>query len=715
MINDDRPAISHSPDRTLSLIQLTRPRTTPTALFSQAAGKPLSVGGQRLKAAPAKAATTRGTTAQIVPEFVDGVESQRLQYALICPILARNRIQEDYAMTDLAHALSLAIDVAREAGALLREEFHRPGGPRGTGGHAEIDQPTEQLIQNRLLACFPWDYLGEELGYRNNGDGNLIWLVDPNDGTSSYLKGYRGSSVSIAALRYGAPVLGVVYAFGYPDDEGDLIAWAEGCQLTRNGQPATVELKDARLEAVSTLSNIVFLSQDADKNPKANANCVSPARYIALPSIAYRLARVAAGDGVAAVSLNGPGSWDYAGGHALVRGAGGVLVNQDGEEVSYASDGQSSTQRCFGGSPSIVEELRKRDWKQVLIRPPDPSPPFCLVRPKRGRAVADAGVLARAQGCLLGQLVGDSLGGLVEFQSVKTINAKYPHGVRDLCDGGAWDNAAGQPTDDSELALMLARTLVHLGRYDRGAIIDAYTHWWPRAWDRGGTLRKALEPASRGTNSAERLRLAEKYASRSSQSNGSLMRISPLGIFGAGQTALAADRAREESRLTHPNPVCQDACAVFVAAIAATITSGGTPQECYEAASMEAERSNCHADVRKALADAQHAAPEDYTHQMGWVLIALQNAFYQLLHAQRLEEGVVDTVMHGGDTDTNAAIAGALLGAVYGRQAIPQRWIQALLCCRPLPGSATTHPQPPEFWPVDALELAEALLVAASS
>src|SRR5207249_6198807 len=100
-----------------------------------------------------------------------------------------------------------------------------------------------------------------------------------------------------------------------------------------------------------------------------------------------------------------------------------------------------------------------------------------------------------------------------------------------------------------------------------------------------------------------------------------------------------------------------------------------------------------------------HAAPLDFTRHMGWVLVALQNAFYQVLHAPSLEEGVVDTVMQGGDTDTNAAIAGALLGAVHGRKEVPSRWLQTLLCCRPLPGTPTAHPQPAEFWPVDVMEL----------
>ena len=69
-------------------------------------------------------------------------------------------------------------------------------------------------------------------------------------------------------------------------------------------------------------------------------------------------------------------------------------------------------------------------------------------------------MLSRAQGCLLGQLAGDALGSLVEFQTPEQIRRAYPDGVRELADGGTWNTIAGQPTDDSEMALMLARMLV---------------------------------------------------------------------------------------------------------------------------------------------------------------------------------------------------------------------------------------------------------------
>ncbi|NLX19780.1 MAG: ADP-ribosylglycohydrolase family protein, partial [Desulfobulbus sp.] len=72
-------------------------------------------------------------------------------------------------------------------------------------------------------------------------------------------------------------------------------------------------------------------------------------------------------------------------------------------------------------------------------------------------------MIDRAQGCLLGQLAGDALGSLVEFQSPDEIRRSYPDGVRELADGGIWNTIAGQPTDDSEMALLLARLLVKTG------------------------------------------------------------------------------------------------------------------------------------------------------------------------------------------------------------------------------------------------------------
>jgi ADP-ribosyl-[dinitrogen reductase] hydrolase len=308
-------------------------------------------------------------------------------------------------------------------------------------------------------------------------------------------------------------------------------------------------------------------------------------------------------------------------------------------------------------------------------------------------------VISRAQGCLLGQLAGDALGSLVEFQEPQDIRRKYPNGVCELADGGTWHTIAGQPTDDSEMALSLARLLVDRGRYDPEEARKAYIYWLDSdPFDHGLTTARGL----RGRPNPE------------SQANGALMRISPLGIFGANhEFERVADWARQDAAITHPHPVCGQINALFAMAIAQAVRQTSDAQGLYRAIITWAGEMKAERGLLDAILGAAEAPPDDYITQQGWVLIAFRNALWQLLHAPSLEEAVVDTVMRGGDTDTNAAICGALLGAVYGRDAIPVQWVESLLKCRPAAGQpGVRHPRPECFWPVDAPELAERLVGA---
>src|SRR5713226_564795 len=114
-------------------------------------------------------------------------------------------------------ALQVAVDAALDAGVILRRAFHQNGGPGGPRGKAPADLEAEQQLRGKLLHSFPeFGYRGEETGEHGALDGGLapthVWLVDPNDGTEAYQRGRRGPSVSIALLREGRPVLGVVYS-----------------------------------------------------------------------------------------------------------------------------------------------------------------------------------------------------------------------------------------------------------------------------------------------------------------------------------------------------------------------------------------------------------------------------------------------------------------------------------------------------------------------
>jgi len=436
---------------------------------------------------------------------------------------------------------------------------------------------------------------------------------------------------------------------------------------------------------------------------------------------------------VATVSLNYLSVWDYAAGHALVRGAGGVLVDERGAEVGYDLSGPGVKSRIFAGGRGVVRQLAKQHWESVnrsgfgeAAAPPEGVP----LRGKPGALMHESEVLSRAQGCLIGQLAGDALGALVEFESAERIARQYRDaGPRFLADGGPHDIMAGQPTDDSELALVLARSIVARGGFDREATAATYAGWyhgwthanepsscehrWCRPFDVGGTTAQALgaigvEHVRRG----EAADCAHRAANPKSQANGALMRISPLGIWGAFRDAAEIARAaREDAQLTHPHRVCQDASAVFAISVAAAIRHALEPRQVAAHALEWGRAAELDPSVLRVFEEAQLHPPKDYLTQQGWVLVALGNAFYQLLHTTGVEEAVVATVRHGGDTDTNAAICGALVGAVYGRDGIPAQWQKMVLSCRPMPGvNGIRQPRPAVYWPTDGLLLAERLL-----
>jgi ADP-ribosyl-[dinitrogen reductase] hydrolase len=192
-----------------------------------------------------------------------------------------------------------------------------------------------------------------------------------------------------------------------------------------------------------------------------------------------------------------------------------------------------------------------------------------------------------------------------------------------------------------------------------------------------------------------------------------MMRASPLGIFGASHgLAQVGEWAQRDAELTHPNELCKQANSLYAMAISFAIKDGTDAQSVYQKIVEWASGMNVKPGLLVAIHNAANEPPTEFVHQQGWVLIAFQNALWQLLHAPSFEEGVIDTVMRGGDTDTNAAICGALLGAVYGLDAVPVQWREKVLNCRPEAGSPGVHkPRPECFWPVDALELAEQLVV----
>lgn len=590
--------------------------------------------------------------------------------------------------TGIAGLLDAVLPVIEEAASLIRAEIHRPGGRRLGNGYdkAPIDTEIEQFLKDRLTALHPADWQGEELPRILTGHP-YRWIVDPQDGTRAFLKGLRGPAISVALVRDHRPVLAVVHAPTAPDDGGDVFAWAEGRPVTRNGK----ELTPLNRKSFGA-QTVVILNESAGDYARANHAALNPAGIIAMPSIAYRLALAAAGEADVALNItHGLNPHDVAAGLALIEALGGVVLDLEGQPLPLTPE--ASFHGCVGGAPGVVQIVRERAQRlsRAFQFPRDPARP-------RTRT-ADPQCLSRAQGTLLGQFAGDALGAQVEFKTPSRIKADWPGGVRELHPGGTWNLLAGQITDDSEMALALARSIAALGGFDPRAVGQAYQGWM------------ASDPFDIGTTTSAGIRALSGRGKPNAQSeaNGALMRVAPIGVA-ASTPQEAAEWARQDAALTHPNPLCQEASAAFAAAIQAAI-SGAYRQGIWSVAQAAVDpASEAGQRILSTLQEAPDRPVTDAVTHQGWVLIALRNAFHHLMTAESFEEALVSTVMMGGDTDTNAAICGALLGAAMGREAIPLPWRRQILGQRAVDLPGTHHPRPAAFWTDDTLDLAEALL-----
>ena len=644
---------------------------------------------------------------------------------------------------DLITALEKA---TRVWGDELRQECQRVGGPRHTSSSsATIDAELELRIRETLQQLTPmWGIVGEERQDQDRpcmDESGHIWHVDPNDGTEPYISGMRGSTISIGLTCKGEPVLGIIHAFSWPDDDGLTVSWHEGGSLQVS--PAWEQRGPAQGAPLASGGPLTLVSHHAWRYIESNQRIVENGRFIAIPSIALRLALVACGHADAMLGANDVSSWDIVAGHALVRGAGLDLWRQNGKPIRYRDTSTFVRGPMAAGPMALATTLAQRA-SEVVLTPDHPGavPPGQTLRfsPRlwdatRGRSssasgvsassaqdVPDAATLKRIQGALLGQLVGDALGAQVEFRTSGDIRDAFPKGLRQISIPGVFETMPGQPTDDSELALLLARSLVFRSNWDAEDIASAYVWWFKSGpFDIGATTRQALQAGAIAQQESTSVAQAcQSDANPQSQANGALMRCIPLAIFAAGipdpliARTWLVKAARQDAGLTHPHRVCGDASVAFLLAAERAIRTGEDGPTVYRHTVEFARNLRLHPDVQQRLQLAADERPESMdTFAQGWVLLALHNAMWHLAHHTPFEEALVQTVACGGDTDTNGCITGALLGALHGRQNIPPAWRNAVLSCVPTKGIVhVQQPRPRPFWPIDAMNLAEALWYA---
>jgi len=277
----------------------------------------------------------------------------------------------------------------------------------------------------------------------------------------------------------------------------------------------------------------------------------------------------------------------------------------------------------------------------------------------------------RFRGVMLGIAAGDALGATVEFMSPEAIAATI--GVHREIVGGGWLHlAAGEVTDDTQMALCIARSLVEKQRFDADDIAANFVEWYrsdPK--DIGNTTRHALELLDAGVPWQEAGARTHEAMRPRDASNGSIMRCAPIALAAWRDAEMNARHSADSSRITHANPLCVDACVALNAAVAALLHGESDP---LAAADRAAELN----EVRAAI-DAAAAATPDMLPAGGYVLDTLSAALWAVTAHDTPEDAIVAAVNLGNDADTTGAVAGALAGARWGAEALPARWVDALL------------------------------------
>jgi len=288
--------------------------------------------------------------------------------------------------------------------------------------------------------------------------------------------------------------------------------------------------------------------------------------------------------------------------------------------------------------------------------------------------VRDQRVRDRFRGCLVGLAVGDALGAAAEFLSEEQVRAQFGQ-LRDYRDS-YW--RAGQYTDDTAMARCIAESLVQHRDVVLSDIADRFVHWMlTDGAGIGSQTAAVLTQIHAGQDALAASDQVWEQTGRRAAGNGGVMRCAPIALFRwRSQKALIRDSC-DTCRLTHADPRCQWSCVATNVAIAALLAGRDAAHQ--EAGSAVLGRCG---ELERALATAARVRVSEMRidgWDQGYTLVTTKVAFAALCDGKPFEEALVGVVGKGGDADTNGAVAGALLGARDGYEAIPARWREGLL------------------------------------
>ncbi|TNV78294.1 hypothetical protein FGO68_gene2973 [Halteria grandinella] len=300
----------------------------------------------------------------------------------------------------------------------------------------------------------------------------------------------------------------------------------------------------------------------------------------------------------------------------------------------------------------------------------------------------------RALGSVYGAFIGDAAGAYLEFWrgELKQEDVEY---AMTMPSGGAFQVGKAQVTDDSEMAMCIVNALYQEDEKIQQKLnldnLQIQFGNWLRSppFDIGNTTYTALEvikpqnidPLISFRNTKER--------TKSSLSNGCLMRITPLAVWGYKLNEADLFQAvRLQTAFTHSHPFSHAACYLYCFAIQLLIQGASRKDAFLQTFKEAAERfagyidtksKNPHYYLNLVMKGAIDAYPK-VNISIGSLIIAFTWSFHYLYKEEfTYQDALQDILERGGDTDTNAAIMGGLLGAYYGVSKMNEHQLQSVV------------------------------------
>ncbi|MGW6504055.1 ADP-ribosylglycohydrolase family protein [Nonomuraea angiospora] len=288
-------------------------------------------------------------------------------------------------------------------------------------------------------------------------------------------------------------------------------------------------------------------------------------------------------------------------------------------------------------------------------------------------------LVQRAVGAVVGSAVGDALGAPFEFGPAGAFSSRFPvpSAGSEMSGGGGWD--AGEATDDTQMAVHIAESLLEHGGLDLPDIFARFQRW--AADDPKDIGLQTQDVLTRGLP-WDQAAAAHYRSSHRAAGNGALMRATPSAVYFARDGRQATmDAARHIAALTHGDPAAWEGTAIFHDLIRVALDGADPLDELSQI--LTAVQPDHRQRYAAVLATDWH--PDQATEFNGAIWPCLGSAVWALRTTRTYEDAIRTAIDLGGDTDTVAAVTGGLAGAVYGLAAIPANWTEPLHV--PLPGS----------------------------